>query len=290
MATSAPAAVAGRPHLAPTANPLGRRTRTLCWLLAAASVVSALPTLLVDGLLNGPAVMNGSARGTALVVLFGAVPVLVGALTRSVPTARNTAVAAGALGYLAYNAGLLVHATPFNEMFLAYVAMQGLAWAALVSLLLDVRSPGPVSDRLPARRIAAFLGGVVVLNTAGWLAFVLPELDNAGDPAFLEGTGLTTNPIYAQDLAFFLPAVALTAVLLWRRRPWGGFLAGAVLVFWTLESIGVAVDQWMGQRADPGSSVATYGGAVMFVVLGLLTVVPLVAWLRHPVATADEDS
>lgn len=276
-----------RPPAAAAAGRPGRRTRVLAWLLVAASLVSALPTLLVDGILRGPAVMNGSARGTALVVLAVAVPVLVGALLRPVATVRTTAVAAGAVAYLAYNAGLLVHATPFNELFLAYLAMQGLAYASLLSLLLDVR-PGPVSARLPARGIAAFLLVVVTLNAAGWLAFILPALADPAAAAYLEGTGLTTNPIHAQDLAFYLPAVAVVAVLLWQRRAWGGFLAGAVLVFWTIEAVGVAVDQWFGQRADPGSTVATYGGAVMFVVLGLVTLVPLAAWLRHPVAVGDE--
>lgn len=264
-----------------TVGALGRRTRRLSWLLVAAALVAALPTLLVDGVLNGPAVMNGSARGTALVVLALAVPVLIGSLARPVPSPRNHACALGALGYLAYNAGLFVYATPFNELFLAYVAMLGLAVWAMVSALVDLPTPGPVPEGLPARAIAGFLVGIATLNGLGWLGFIVPDLGNADDPAFLHGTGLTTNPIYVQDLALAIPAVVTIAVLLWQRRPWGGLLGGAALVFWVVESVGVAVDQVFGHRADPSSDVATYGGAVMFVVLGVLSTAALVVWLHH---------
>lgn len=264
-----------------SSSALGRRTRRVCWLLVTASLVAALPTVLVDRVLNGPAVMNGSARGTALIVLVVAVPVLVVSLTRPAPSTRTHAWTLGALAYLAYNAGLFVFATPFNELFLAYVAMLGLAVWAIVSALVDLPTPPAVPERLPARPIAGFLVAVAALNGLAWLMFVVPELDNVGDPAFLRGTGLTTNPIYVQDLAFAIPAVVAIAVLLWRRRPWGGLLAGAALVFWVVESFGVAVDQVLGHRADPSSEVATYGGAAMFAVLGVLSCVALGGWLHH---------
>jgi hypothetical protein len=74
--------------------------------------------------------------------------------------------------------------------------------------------------------------------------------------------------------------LAIVAVLLWQRIPSGVVLAGAGLVFWMIEAIGVAVDQWFGHRADPASDVATLAGAVLFVVLAGATLVPLVLWLR----------
>lgn len=36
---------------------------------------------------------------------------------------------------------------------------------------------------------------------------------------FVDGTGLTTNPIYVQDLAVWLPALAIVAVLLCSAEP-----------------------------------------------------------------------
>jgi hypothetical protein len=185
----------------------------------------------------------------------------------------------GALGYLTYNATLLVYATPFNELFVAYVALLGLSLWSLVSALLDPRPRLAPDSKLPARGIAAFILTVVALNALAWLRLVVPDLGK-DPPGFLDGTGLTTNPIYVQDLAIWLPALAIVAVLLWQRRPSGVFLAGAGLVFWEIEAIGVAVDQWFGHRADPGSDVATLAGALLFVVLATATLVPLILWLR----------
>jgi hypothetical protein len=257
------------------------RTRRLCAAVAALGVVAAVPTFFVDGVLNGTPVMNGSARGTALTMFALAVPVLVvGLVTSTRGSVRGRAGLIGALGYLTYNATLLVYATPFNELFLAYVALLALSLWSLVSALLDplpLLAPG--SSRVPARGIAAFILTVVVLNALAWLRVVVPDLGE-DPPGFLAGTGLTTNPIYVQDLAIWLPALAIVGVLLWQRRPCGVFLAGAGLVFWMIEAIGVAVDQWFGHRADPASGVATLAGVVLFVVLAAATLVPLVLWLR----------
>lgn len=78
------------------------------------------------------------------------------------------------------------------------------------------------------------------------------------------------------------------AVLLWQRRPSGVFLAGAGLVFWVMEAIGVAVDQRFGHRADPASDVATLAGVGLFLVLAAATLVPLVLWLRAAPARTRE--
>ncbi len=259
---------------------MSRRTRILCLALGVLVLVAAVPTFFVDEILNGTPVMNGSARGTALTMFALALPVLLFGMVRSTRgAARGRAALIGALAYLTYNATLLVYATPFNELFLAYIALYGLAIWSLVSSLLDPLPLQAGDSKLPARGIAAFILTVVALNAIGWLGFVIPDLGQ-DPPGFLSGTGLTTNPIYVQDLAIWLPAQAAVAVMLWRRLPAGIFLAGAALVFWMLEAIGVAIDQWFGHRAAPSSEVATLGGAVMFAVLAAVTLVPLVVWFR----------
>lgn len=258
---------------------MSRRTQRLCAAVGALVLVAAVPTFFVDGILNGTPVMNGSARGTALIMFALALPMLaIGQFTSARGSVQGRAALIGALAYLTYNATLLVYATPFNELFLAYVALLGLSLWTLVSALLDPL-PFLVPSRLPARGIAVFILTVVALNALAWLRFVVPDLGQ-DPPGFLEGTGLTTNPIYVQDLAVWLPALAIVAVLLWQRRPSGIFLGGAGLFFWEIEAIGVAVDQWFGHRADPASDAATQGGVVLFVVLAAATLVPLVLWLR----------
>ncbi len=257
----------------PTGTALG-----LGWAVAGTAAVTGLVTVAVPGLLRGPAVMNGSARGTALVLLLVGVPVLGWALRAAVRgSARAEVVCLGVLAYVAYNAVLFLFATPFNRAFPLYVALAALTFWAVVAFLAGYdRSALPT--RLPAGPIAGYLWAVTGLNTLAWLARIVPGL--LGTPTFLDGTGLPTNPVYAQDLAFWLPLYAVVAWLLWRGRDWGYLLGGAVLVMWPIESVGVAVDQWWGHRADPSSPVASAAVVPMFLALAVIGLVPLVAYFR----------
>ena len=147
------------------------RTQRLCVAVAALVVVAAVPTFFVEGILNGTPVMNGSARGTALTMFALALPVLaVGLVTSTQGSMWGRAALIGALCYLTYNATLLVYATPFNELFLAYVVLLGLSLWSLVSALLDSR-PLPARTASCPRGIAAFILTVVALDAlacCGW--------------------------------------------------------------------------------------------------------------------------
>jgi hypothetical protein len=84
------------------------------WLSAALGVAAAASSLLtftVPAVLRGTAVMNGSARGTALLVLLAGVPALACSM---LPAARGSAAAVitwlGAAGFLLYNSLMFVFA------------------------------------------------------------------------------------------------------------------------------------------------------------------------------------
>ncbi len=169
--------------------------------LAVAGVAAAALTLLARDVLRGMPVMNGSARGTALVALVVALPILVVSLVLVSRGAVRLVVAwLGAVAFLQYNSVLVLLATPFNSLFLLYVAMFALGFWTIVLLLraLDIASLARYfAPKLPARGLAAYLGVIAGLNGGAWLAGVVPALFTRS-PAFLEGTGLTTNPIYVQ--------------------------------------------------------------------------------------------
>jgi hypothetical protein len=256
------------------------------WLLllaAAANAIAAALTLLVPDILNGPAVMNGSARGTALIMLVLGVPALLLAMALRRQDSRwAPMLQLGALAYLAYNSFLLLFATPFNRLFLVYVAsMSSTAFAMGWSLIRA--DAAAVADRLPrtaARLIGGYIMAIVVLNALLWLRTVVPATF-ADDPmSFLDGTGIATNPIFVQDLVFWLPSAAVIGWLTWTRRPWGALLAGSYLVYGLLESIGVATDQWMGSSADPQSTVATMGAVYIFGVLAVIGTMALAFYVQ----------
>lgn len=264
----------------PTTSPVlvarGATCVPLSWALVAVTVVAAAITAADPGLLRGPAVMNGSARGTALVMLLGGLPVLLaGMLLARRGSVRALALWIGALAYLAYNAVMLLFGTPFNALFLAYDAILGLSiWAAITLLhRIDVEAyAARIEPGARVRAVAVFIWVVVALNTLAWLGGIVPGLRAGWPPAFLVGTGLTTFPTYVQDLAFWLPLFAVTAAWLWAGRPWGQLLAPALLLYFALEGVGVAVDQVWGHLADPASTVVAPQLAPAFVVVSVACV------------------
>lgn len=245
---------------------------------------AAVMLVLDRDVLTGPPVMNGNARGTVLVMAALAVPLL---LLAFVGAARGAAWAPllwlGACAHLVYNGVLLLFATPFNSLFLAYVAAFALALGAGATMLRDVDATTlgeHVGRGFPARPLAVLVWVVVVLNTLAWLRVVVPAVLSGSPGGFLAGSGLTTSPTYVQDLAVWLPLMAVAAWWLWQRLPWGFLLTGAGLTFWTTESVGVAVDQWFGHRADATNTWASPTAALLFAAFAVVTLAAALPFYR----------
>ena len=248
---------------------------------AAASGLSvAFPSLLM-----GVAGSNGNMRGTAAVVLAVGVPVLTVAMIAAARgSARAFVVWLGTLGYLLYQAVLFCFATPYNNLFLLYVAYLSLAVWSIVLLLRSTDLPAfelRVSPRAPIRVVAGFALVVVVLNAAAWLAGILPTVLSSHPGEFLTETGLLTNPVYIQDLAIWLPLLATAAVAAWHHHAWGQLITAAMLTLFVLECISISVDQWFGSHADPTSTASSMAMVPIFAVVALVTAVPLAAFLRN---------
>lgn len=258
-------------------------TKGVLWLAVTANAAAAALTLLVPDVLLGPAVMNGSGRGTALIMLILGVPLLIGSFLVEERWPRAALILRlGVLAYLAYNGFMLLLATPFNRLFLVYcVALSSTAFGLGLQLVQARRAS--VEERLPApaaRIVGGYILTIVVLNTLVWLRTIVPAMVADDPTSFLVGTGIATNPVFVQDLVFWLPGAAIIGWLTWTRRSWGALLAGSYLVYGLLESIGVAVDQWMGYSADPTTPHATMGAVYLFAVLALIGVAALAYYAR----------
>ncbi len=252
--------------------------------LAIAAAAGAAASTACGGALSGPPAMQGSARGTAYVLLFAAVPTIAaGAVLAWRGSSRGLIAAAGGLGYAIYNAVLLLFLTPYNRYFLLYVAALGTALWALVALL---RATRPDAVRLRSnvrhapRALAVFMLVVVAFNGLAWLRQILPSITAADPASVLAGTGVMTNAVWVQDLAVWLPVATAAALWLWRRSRLGPLIAGATLVYWVLESASIAVDQWAGSHADPSSPVVAAEMTPLFAVLGVVTLAATVVLLR----------
>jgi hypothetical protein len=189
----------------------------------------------------------------------------------------------GFLGYLLYNSFLLLFLTPVNRLFLLYVATFSLAVFSVVALLrtADIRGLSERLQPLPFRGLAAYIWAVVSLNVLAWMRTIGPALLERDMSPLVEGSGVATNPIYIQDLGFWLPLMAVTAWWLWRRRAWAIYVSGAWLFYGVLESAGVAVDQWFGHQADATSPLATVGAIWLMSGMALIGLVPVYFYFRR---------
>jgi hypothetical protein len=253
----------------------------LSGLLALVAGAAAAATFFIPDVLTGPAAPNGQARGTALVMLVAAVPLLVGAMVAARRGSwRAEFLWLGAVAYLLYNAVLLLFLTPINELFLLYVAAGSLAIFATIAFVGGGTEPATHLDRLPARPLAVWVWIVVALNAILWLVDIVPALLDDDPASLVAGTGVATNVIYIQDLAFWLPAMTVAGWWLWRRKPLGILLTGSWLVFGVIEAWGIAVDQWFGHRADPSSDLVSTALIPGLIALGLVSLIPVWFYLR----------
>ncbi|MHA7239051.1 hypothetical protein [Arthrobacter sp. TMS1-12-1] len=253
--------------------------------LGGVTLIAAAGSFVLPGVLGGPAVSQGNLRGTALVLMAVALPLLVASMAFAARnSARALVVWLGTVAYIIYQAVLFLFGTPFNSLFLAYVAMLSLALWSAGSLLrqIDLAAfDARFDERLPARIIAGYAVVIAVLNALVWLRTIVPAMLDDPPSAFLEGSGMTTNPVFVQDLAGWLPLLVVSSWWLWKGRPQGRLVVGALLVMLVVEGVGVATDQWFGALADPGTPFASMAAVPLFAGLAVLGMVPLVAYFRH---------
>jgi hypothetical protein len=221
------------------------------------AVIAAAAGLFIPGMYRDSEGWIRQARASDLTTLAAAVPILAVGLWR---VARGSRVAelvtAGALAYLVYGYAIFAFSVSVNPMTPLYYAILGLATWSLGLSLPTLFSEGAM-PRLPRRTSGIFLVGLAVLFGLLWMSQIVGSI-LSGEPApALAGLGLTTNPVWALDLAFALPAFALAGVLLLRDRPIGTLVALPALVFAAVMGASILVifafDATAGAPLDPVS-------------------------------------
>jgi hypothetical protein len=201
-------------------------------------------------------------RAYDLVALALVAPVLVATLLpalRGSPRARL--VRAGILAYGAYAYALVVFGTSFNDAFLLHVAAFALSGFGLTLCLVAIgasaigRSFGP---RTPTRAVAVILGVLAASLAAMWgvgaIRFAVSDVVPIEGSMLVVPIGMT-HLGWVLDLALLVPAYALAAVLLWRRRPWGNVLGSVLLIAGVGHQIGYMVAlAFQSRAAIPGAS------------------------------------
>ena len=265
----------------------GRAARNRIWLwltvpVAILTAIAAGSELLVDDVFRGDApYFVAQAVGQDFVTLAVALPSLVvAAILAGRGSRRGRLIWLGVLTYLVYTYAIYAFATRFNSLFLVYVALLGCSLYALIGGLAttdfeDIKARFTL--RTPVKTVSVFLAVVAVLFYFAWLSEVVPALISGGVPQSVKDNGTPTNGVHVLDMAWMLPAMALTAAWLWRGRAIGYALAGALLTFMSLLPLAIAaMVASMRLYAQP----VALAPAVVFVVLSAASLGMLVWYLK----------
>jgi hypothetical protein len=223
-------------------------------------------------------------RGQDLLTLM-TVPVLLWLAHR----ARRGSLTAhlGWLGLqLYYLYGYVMYAfAPFNDVFLVYVAVMGLAGYALLDGLfrIDMTAVVDAVEEVPRRGVAGFLIAVALLFYGLWLSMILPAI-----PGGLPDGRVVydiASAVHVLDLAFILPLLLATGFLLLRRQAAGVVLA--VVLLCKMVTLGLAMlsmNLVFVPAAEQGEvfiwGVVTAVSAVILVAVVRRMQTPGVPWLR----------
>jgi hypothetical protein len=197
----------------------------------------------------------------------------------------------GFVAFTVYNYAIYAFSIHFGPLFLVWVAVLGLSLFALIGGLSTLDATA-VKARFAGRATsmsAWFLIAVAALFALLWLSEIVPDL-LAGDPSSSASDwNIPTNPVHVLDLAFFLPALLVSGVLLLRRHPVGYATAAGQLTWIALTSLPILVTPLVANARghEPGWAVMAPIG-----ILCILALVVLVLLLRQvstsPAPAGDE--
>ena len=205
-----------------------------------------------------------------LVDLFLVVPVL---LASGILAYRGSVAARlvwlGTQGYLFYNFVIYAFGVHFNALVFAYCATLGACfYATLFSLpFIPLDQLARTYARAPRKTVSiVFL--LLALPTAFFdLREDVAALVSGTIPPSIMAANEPVNFVHILDLAFLLPALCITAVLLFRRMPAGYALAPALLALLAIMSVELA--SLMAVMGRMGCFPVFYPAIGSFIVLAL---------------------
>lgn len=182
----------------------------------------------------------------------------------------------GSLLYLVYTFIVYGFDVHFNSMFLIYIAALGLSAYGFIAFMRLPSAVKTIHSTGPTKVIGWYFIAVALIFYLLWLSEIIPFIRDGVTPAAILKAGLPTNPVHVIDLSFFLPGVFIVGVMMLRHQPIALKLAPALLVFFVLMDITIAVIILVQGNNEPASFVIPGIMAILSLGSGLL-----LSWLMN---------
>ncbi len=240
-------------------------------LLAATAAAGLMVNQFYAPFLSG-ASMTAALFVQDLISLLAAL-LLVAAMIGTVRGSRRAFVVwNGVLVYTIYYYSFYIFDNVYNVFYPLYLTLMPLALYSLIGLLsrVDLKAfAAGVDQKMPVRSLAAILG-LALLFVPLWGSMIAHDIQ-AQQPR-------PTALVFVLDLCFLLPALAVAAVQLWQRQPFG-YLLGGILLFKAAIS-GVLLTLSTLWSLQLGVSPAT-GELGMYIFLAVAGTGGVIFYMRH---------
>jgi hypothetical protein len=211
--------------------------------------------------------------GQDIVNLVAVVVLLIAAYFVNKGSVKGFLVWTGVLLYLLYAYIIYAFDVHFNSLFLVYVAIVGLSFYVLVGSVMHMHLDGlqvSFSANTKARAVSVFLLVLGIVFYLLWLKEDIPALLAGNIPPSVTQANLPTNPVHVLDVGLYLPAMLMTALLLWRKKLLGYLLAGPLLVFSILTGTAILVIFFVMSSKGMPTSVGIEAFIAIIIVVSLV--------------------
>jgi hypothetical protein len=256
--------------------------RSWLWLTVPIVILVLLVSgvgLWVTDFYRGPLAWTVQGVAQDFIDLVIVLPALViSALLAARGSQRARLIWLGALSYLVYSFVIYAFGVYFNALFLVYVAALGCCLWALIGGMAttewgDIRTQ--FAPNTPVKIVSVLLLIQVVLFYLTWLKEDIPAILSGTIPATVIESGLASNPVHVLDMAAMLPAIALSAIWLWRRRTLGFGLVVVMLTNIIFQCVSIATIMIFSARAGLAA------GTELIIVFAILAVIDLALLVWH---------
>lgn len=178
--------------------------------------------------------MAAQGTGQDIFDLFIIVPLVLVTLFYTVRGAKTAfLILGGTVLYITYSFFIYSFGIHFNSLFIFYCFTLGVSFYLFIIIMTELAAADVENwfSNVPIKSSAAFLIIIAVIFYYLWFSDIIPALLSNSIPESVRNYKLLVNPVHVLDLAFMLPGLILTAILLIRKRRPGFILTPVLLIF-----------------------------------------------------------
>lgn len=225
--------------------------------------------------------MAAQGIGQDMVDLFLVVPaIIISLIYMRKGNKTATLLFGGLVFYVMYSFIIYSLGVHFNLMFLVYCLTLGSSAYLFIFFMYNISRTDVKSwfvSKTPNGGLAILLIIIAAMFYLLWLKDVIPPILNNTIPSTVSDYDLLVNPVHVIDIAFALPGLVITAVLLLKKHNLGYILAPVALVFMIVLTIALAAMVIMTKVRGISEDMSI---AIIFIIISLVSMVFLWSFMR----------